>query len=244
MFEFVNLSDDRVFYTIEGEGKFAGYPSVFMRLSNCNLTCCGFASEDSPHGCDSYVSWSKQHKYTFDELHTLFESDGYVKHLKNGAILKITGGEPLLQQSRLIKWVKSFSDKFGFIPQIDIESNSTIMPSDEWLDLKATFTISPKMSNNGDDESLRYKPDVLLWHKENGSCVKFVIQNEEDLEELFDRYINQGLLTFENVWLMPCCGSREEFMNRSEEVVEICKKHGIKFSPRLQLVVWDKALGV
>ena len=32
------LSDDKVFYTVEGEGEYFGYPSVFMRLSMCNLT--------------------------------------------------------------------------------------------------------------------------------------------------------------------------------------------------------------
>ena len=49
------LSDDKIFYTIEGEGEFIGQPSVFMRMSMCNLTCSGFASEDSPHGCDSFI---------------------------------------------------------------------------------------------------------------------------------------------------------------------------------------------
>ena len=44
------LSDDKVFYTLEGEGEYVGKPSVFMRMSMCNLTCIGFASEDSPNG--------------------------------------------------------------------------------------------------------------------------------------------------------------------------------------------------
>jgi len=46
------VSDDKAFYTLEGEGEYVGMPSVFFRLSMCNLTCKGFASEDSPHGCD------------------------------------------------------------------------------------------------------------------------------------------------------------------------------------------------
>ena len=33
------ISDDFVFYTLEGEGRYIGYPSVFMRMAMCNLTC-------------------------------------------------------------------------------------------------------------------------------------------------------------------------------------------------------------
>ena len=39
------LSDDYIFYTVEGEGRYAGWPSVFMRLSMCNLTCQGFKTD-------------------------------------------------------------------------------------------------------------------------------------------------------------------------------------------------------
>ena len=46
------LSNDKIFYTVEGEGEYIGKPSVFMRLASCNLTCSAFISEDSPHGCD------------------------------------------------------------------------------------------------------------------------------------------------------------------------------------------------
>ena len=56
--ETILLSDDLLFYTVEGEGEFIGQPSVFMRMSMCNLTCKGFASDGSPNGCDSFISWS------------------------------------------------------------------------------------------------------------------------------------------------------------------------------------------
>ena len=39
----------------------------------CNLTCKGFASKDSPHGCDSYISWSVKNKMTFNEIFEYFE---------------------------------------------------------------------------------------------------------------------------------------------------------------------------
>ena len=241
------LSDDKIFYTIEGEGEFVGYPSVFMRLSMCNLTCKGFASTDSPHGCDSFVSWSIKNKMTFDEIYEYMAQNSYNCKLRDGAIWKLTGGEPLIQQKQLLKLVQGYIDRFGYTPIIDFETNATILPDEEWVTkYRATFTTSPKLSNNGDPEEKRYKPSVLRWHVQNGSGFKFVINCESDLNEVFEKYIHNPdvLVPSNRVWLMPCCGSRQEHSEKAAMVAELCKKHNFNFSPRLQLVIWDKALKV
>jgi 6-pyruvoyltetrahydropterin 2'-reductase len=240
------LSDDKIFYTIEGEGEYAGYPSVFMRLSMCNLTCKGFASADSPHGCDSFVSWSVKNKFTIDKVLDIMELEGHVKHLHENAIWKITGGEPLIQQKALLELMRGFAKRFGFVPKIDFETNATIEPLPEWSVYKATFTTSPKLSNNGDPEEKRYKPAVLRWHVQNGSGFKFVVSEQKDLDEVYEKYINHPdvLIPKHRVWLMPCCGSRAEHTEKAATIAELCKSNDLKFSPRLQLVIWDKALKV
>jgi len=241
------ISDDYVFYTIEGEGRYAGYPSVFMRLSMCNLTCQGFKSKDSPFGCDSYVSWSIKNKLEFDKITKLLEEKDCITKLFNGAIFKITGGEPLIQQKKLLEFMEHFIAKYGFRPQIDFETNGTIMPENDWVDLfGATFTVSPKLANNGDPEDKRYKPDVLRRHVELNSCFKFVIKDKEDILEILSKYIKEPTIQIPrvNTWLMPCCGSRAEQNTISPIVADLCKEYGFKFSPRLQLLIWDKALKV
>ena len=248
------LSDDFIFNTLEGEGRFVGYPSVFLRLSMCNLSCSAFKSNDSPHGCDSFISWRVKNKFTFDELNSLFESTGNLERLKKGHILKISGGEPLLQQNNLLLWVNQFKRRYGFsqtymdnLPNliIDFETNGTIMPEAEWSAIhNATFTTSPKMSNNGDPVEKRYKPKVLQYLVTAGACFKFVINSPEDLKELYDNYINgKDVKVPKNlIWLMPCCGSRKEHEEKATWVAELCKEHDVKFSPRLHLVLWNKAL--
>lgn len=240
------LSDDKIFYTIEGEGEYVGQPSVFMRLSMCNLTCKGFASADSPNGCDSFVSWSVKNRFTIQEILDLLERDGHIIHLKHNAIWKITGGEPLIQQNNLLELVREFTKRFGFIPRIDFETNATIQPDEAWKVYKATFTTSPKLSNNGDPEERRYKPAVLRWHAQNGSGFKFVINDVKDLDEVFERYIykEEVKIPHSRVWLMPCCGSRQEHVQKAEMVAALCKEYDFNFSPRLQLIIWDKALKV
>ena len=242
------LSDDKVFYTIEGEGEYVGKPSVFMRLSMCNLTCIGFGSKDSPNGCDSYVSWTVKNKLTFKEIFDIFDNNLYVEHLAKGAILKLTGGEPLIQQKQLLKFIDAFYDRYQFIPTIDFETNATILPDERWVsEFAATFTTSPKLTTNGDPEEKTYKPEVLRWHSENRSGFKFVITSDRDVEEIWRKYVKdeEGInISKDRIWFMPCCGSREEHVENATAVAEYAKAMHVNFSPRLQLIIWDKALKV
>jgi organic radical activating enzyme len=238
------LSDDKIFYTIEGEGEYIGHPSVFMRLSMCNLTCKGFASSDSPNGCDSFISWSVKNRMTYDEVFEYMAQHGYQCRLKDGAIWKITGGEPLIQQKALLELVDQYIFRFGHLPKIDFETNATIMPDKQWDDWGATFTTSPKLSNNGDPVEKRYKPEVLKWHAFSRSGFKFVVESENEVNEIIEKYVIACNVPKDRIWLMPCCGSRAEHVQKAEIVADLCKKHNFKFSPRLQLIIWDKALKV
>jgi organic radical activating enzyme len=242
------LSDDKLFYTLEGEGEHIGQPSVFMRMSMCNLTCKGFATVDSPYGCDSFVSWSVKNKMTFEEIFQLMEKENYIDCLKNRAIFKLTGGEPMLTQKYLLNFISAFVKRYNFLPRIDFETNATILPDQRWIEeFNATFTTSPKLISNGDPEEKTYKPEVLRWHVNHNSGFKFVIASESDVEEVWRKYLDdyEGInVPLQRVWFMPCCGSREEHIERAPLIAELAKKNNVNFSPRLHLLLWNKALKV
>ena len=242
------LSDDKIFYTIEGEGEYVGQRSLFMRMSMCNLTCIGFASEDSPHGCDSFISWTVKNKMTFNEIFQMMEDNNWIEKLEKGTIWKLTGGEPLIQQKQLLKLVEAFVNKYNFTPKIDFETNATIQPDEEWVNkYYATFTTSPKLTTNGDPEEKTYKPEVLKWHRDHNSGFKFVITHAEDIEEIWRKYIQDDEsinISLNRVWFMPCAGSREEHIANAEAVAEYAKAMHVNFSPRLHLLLWDMALRV
>ena len=241
------ISDDKAFYTLEGEGEYVGMPSVFFRLSMCNLTCQGFASEDSPHGCDSYISWSVKNKMTFNEIFKYFEDHKLIDKLKERAIFKITGGEPMVQQKQLLKFIEAFIDKYDFHPVIDFETNATIQPDELWVSkYYATFTTSPKLTSNGDPEKRTYKPEVLKWHREVGSGFKFVINISEDIDEIWKKSVNDDTVNvpLHRIWFMPCSGSRQEHVEKAPAVAEYAKAMNVNFSPRLHLLIWDMALKV
>ena len=83
----MKLKVSEIFYSAQGEGRFVGVPSVFLRTFGCNFTCPGFGMprgeksteadavatavnmysryEDLPlvnTGCDSYASWHPKFK--------------------------------------------------------------------------------------------------------------------------------------------------------------------------------------
>ncbi len=72
-----------IFYSIQGESSYAGYPCVFVRLAGCNLRC---------RWCDAC--------YTYEEPGTAWELPAILRELDRypaAALVEITGGEPLLQ---------------------------------------------------------------------------------------------------------------------------------------------------
>jgi 7-carboxy-7-deazaguanine synthase len=71
-----------IFYSIQGEGRLLGVPSVFVRTSGCNLRC---------RWCDTpYTSWQPEGK-TWSVEKILGEIAKYPTRL-----VVFTGGEPLL----------------------------------------------------------------------------------------------------------------------------------------------------
>jgi len=111
---------NEIFYSIQGEGFFAGTPAVFVRFSGCNLAC---------PWCDTDHSHAEE--MTSEEI------GNAVRGLlagHEGAIIVLTGGEPALQ----LRDDEPLFRGFGF--RICIETNGTL-PVPAWVDW---VTVSPK----------------------------------------------------------------------------------------------------
>lgn len=116
-----HFSVAETFRSIQGEGKDAGRPALFVRLAGCNLSC---------EFCDT------DHKQTgFLDGASLIEI--IVKAAENTKLVVFTGGEPLLQPiDQIIPQLKSF----GF--EIGVETNGTIETDTEIFN---SLSLSPKV---------------------------------------------------------------------------------------------------
>ena len=148
-----NIKISELFYSIQGEGRYMGVPSVFLRTFGCNFTCAGFGMpkgevskevEDIAArvhyyddykklplvstGCDSYASWDPRFKHLSPMLSTDSIVDSIMDMLPHNRWmdehLVITGGEPLLGWQRAYPELLS-NEKMRALKEITFETNGT-----------------------------------------------------------------------------------------------------------------------
>lgn len=247
----MDLSISEHFYSIQGEGPTAGVPAVFVRLTGCNLMCGGQQTvkdgklhDGATWRCDTIEVWLQGTKNTIDYwVQVLHENygDAFSKH----AHLVITGGEPLLHQKEVVELLKGLR---GHHPDlwIEVETNGTIAPTKDLLELVEQFNISPKLSNSGMPHERRVKIEAIntFTSVQFGSFFKFVLSSKEDFEEAYETFIQPFHIDPHKVWLMPANDNITDMPASWQLVAELCKEHGYFFSPRLQVAIWDKTTGV
>jgi len=220
--------------TIQGEGVNAGMISTFLRLQGCTLECVW---------CDTLEVWRFGNEYTFDEIFTLFESVDLIPRLKEGQSLVLTGGSPVKQQLRLIKFIKAFISKYGFKPHIQIENECTLMPMSDLIELIDVWNNSPKLSNSGMKERPRLKPAVISKISSlPNAWFKFVIATHEDWEEIKRDYL--PLMKKSQIILMPEGVTQEELSKNREWVADMAIDNGVRYCDRLHVILWNKKTGV
>jgi 7-carboxy-7-deazaguanine synthase len=231
-YRFIRTSDSELavsemFRSRQGEGPTAGLPAIFLRLQGCNLWCIW---------CDTIDTWVRGEIYSVEEILGIWGSRGWVEDLANGYMLVITGGEPLLRQRPIVNLLRLFIMRYGFKPRIEIETNGTVEPMRELVELVDQFNVSPKLSNSEIPLILRYRREVLKSFAESGKAIfKYVIVSEEDIEEVLWQ-VNNVPLPRERVYLMPESKTREEYLERLPLIERICSEKGFKLSPRLHIL--------
>lgn len=229
------------FYSLQGEGKYVGVPSYFIRSTGCNLRCEWKNSDGTITKCDTpYTSWKPEKGYNFD--FELFLSLNKILPFRH---VVITGGEPTIQPDIVDTATKFIKNHYI----VTIETNGTKF----YKIPKAFVSISPKLKSsipsNGSEKILHESNlvnmlhEIKLWITHNDYQLKFVYNNKNDLEEILS--IQKALkVPAEKIYLMPQGITTEQFRDKSKEIFEVCKEYGYNYTPRIHVDVYGNKRGI
>jgi 7-carboxy-7-deazaguanine synthase len=224
-----------IFNSIQGEGKWVGMPSVFVRTSGCNLRC---------SWCDTpYASWRPEGE------------DMEVEAIVDRAIslgaphVVVTGGEPMIQP-QLPLLIQSLRSRGRYVT---VETAGTV-----WQDIEIDLaSISPKLSNSRPPsdtpggwaqmhESRRLNWEVLSkWASSpliRDRQWKFVISQPADLMEV-DSILHRLRISPGDVVLMPEGVDDRDLQHKAQWVSKLCQNKNFRFGTRLHVWLYGNRRG-
>jgi organic radical activating enzyme len=189
--------------------------------------------------CDTLEVWMQAKMVAFED-----SMDEECKQaLRDGANLILTGGEPTMQEGKLKHYIQWVRNTFNPDCYVEVETNGTILPTQEFRDMVNQFNISPKLKNSGNELSATWKPKVIEAYNNHPNAVfKFVVSDHTDYAEIREYYLD--LVDPKKVWLMPAGENQDLLSNTKEVVAEMAKKYHHKLTNRLHIEIWDKKTGV
>ncbi|MCD6133343.1 MAG: 7-carboxy-7-deazaguanine synthase QueE [Deltaproteobacteria bacterium] len=209
-----------IFYSIQGEGIFAGSPCIFVRFSGCNLRC---------EWCDTKYAWDVR------KAHLMSVDDVYKKVSNfNCRRLVFTGGEPALYDEFMFQFMKCY--RFLYF----LETNGTIFP-EKSISLFHHVAISPK---------LEYIKEDVIKKIIGGNCnveFKFVVRGEEEIDRFMEWVKDLSLTGFPLIF-QPLFEDNVDYIERTKKIADHILRIGADFDVRVlmqqQKIIWGGRRGV
>lgn len=216
------LKVNEIFVSIEGEGKRAGLPCIFVRFYGCNLNC-SYCDTDYARKDDDYFV------YSVSNLYEKIDSMGEFKHIT------LTGGEPLLQFG-----IDSLIDKLienGY--EVNVETNGSIFPKHyEYNSLRGNvfYTMDYKLPSSGMQSKMSLANMSGLCDRD---VLKFVVGDKQDLYEALEvmERLKMPDIRTPQVYFSPVYGKIE-----ASEIVRFLieqRLYDCKVQLQMHKYIWD-----
>ena len=251
--------------TIQGEGKLAGVPVLFVRTAGCNLRCMWSLPNGEVSLCDTPFASFDTHEEKRVPVETvkkiILNNIGKMNHLI------ISGGEPFIQAENIVPLIEGLKQERDI--HISVETNGTLF-HEEMVCGTDFFSISPKLKNSvptilklhKTGVTIPFEPDQAEKTRRNIPAIqsiidhcrntpgkdfqlKFVVQNHNELKEIEETFLaNLSGWNPDDIILMPLGSTPEELMQTRMVAVEAAIERGWRFSPRLQINYFGGVPGV
>lgn len=153
----ISLNINEIFYSLQGEAKEVGLPTVFIRLTGCPLRC---------NYCDTEYAFKGNNLVSVSDI--LAEVKKY-----NTQYVCVTGGEPLAQIHSHVLLDALVKDGY----RVSLETSGSIDISE--VNPKVSIVMDLKTPSSDEQSSNRYHNVELLQEKDQ---LKFVIGSRDDFD--------------------------------------------------------------
>jgi 7-carboxy-7-deazaguanine synthase len=219
-----------VFHSLQGEGGLVGVPSVFVRLSGCNLRCIW---------CDTQYAHDVAEAHAVPVAEIVREACEFPTRF-----VVLTGGEPMCTEG-----VRELAAALRVAGRhVTIETNGTLPPNGIVCDL---VSLSPKLAHSSAtpdaDAAVRIQPQVLAkWMEGYQYQFKFVVTAPEDVDEAQKILAATGHpVPPERVLLMPEGRSRDALRRHDLWLIRACERTGFRYGQRLQVELFgDRRMAI
>lgn len=172
--------------TLQGEGPYSGWPTVFLRMTGCTVGC---------KFCDEARTWKKRAgSITENDLHNWLRENILSRDLFANIKVSITGGEPLEDPDGLRKLISIVRSAGIMHHSIGIETSGCFPPLAGQLEVG--YVLSPKLHDKRLLSYEEFKRQAVYSHV----TIKFVT-TENHTAEAIASYVKDRTKLF---YLQPC----------------------------------------
>jgi len=222
--------------TFQGEGPSAGRRCLFLRLAGCTLACTW---------CDTPYTWDWKGRngarfYPAQEMRLMPVEHIYAcLHERGGDFLVVSGGEPMLQQARLVPLLRRLTaDRW----RIEVETAGVRPPFDAMAEVVTQFNVSPKLSSSGNARARRLNPDAIRSLQATGKAIwKFVAADTHDLDEVAEF---EDAYDLKPIYIMPQGVSGEAIIDIARALSAQILRRGWSLTLRTHVLIYGDRRGV
>jgi len=204
-----------IFYSLQGETRTVGWPTVFIRLTGCPLRC---------DYCDTEYAFSGGERLQIEEI--LNATDQYNAHY-----VTVTGGEPLAQKNCLLL-LKSLCDK-GY--DVSLETSGSVDLTG--VDPRVVIVMDLKTPASQEESKNRYENLNLIKKTDQ---IKFVICDRNDYEWSKQQIADHNLTEKAEILFSPVHGEK---MARQLADWILQDNLAVRFQLQLHKYLWNDEPG-
>ena len=209
----ITLNITEIFFSLQGEAKEVGLPTVFVRLTGCPLRC---------NYCDTAYAFKGNNPLTI--RHILNVVSKY-----NTPYICVTGGEPMAQ-SNCLKLLDSLIEA-GYKVSMETSGSIDITP----VNSKVSIVMDIKTPSSTEEKQNRYENLSVLQSKDQ---LKFVIASRADFDWSCDLLKKNQVKS--EVLFSPVYESLEP-VQLADWILE--KKINVRLQVQLHRILWGDQKG-